>query len=79
MGLKSTFSDSQEAKVGLNGPQWPKGLRSENVLGLTSETEIFAFEVKVILRLKSSFPYSQVATIGLNGPMTNRVEVRRKI
>ena len=37
-------------------------------MGITSETKIFAFEVKVILSLKSTFPGSQVAKIGLNGP-----------
>ena len=37
-------------------------------LGLTSETNNFAFEVKVILGLESTSLDGQGAKIGLNGP-----------
>ena len=40
----------------------------KHFLGLSIETNNFAFEVKVILGLESTYLESRVAEIGFNGP-----------
>ena len=43
--------------------------------GLTIETKIFAFEVKITQGLEISCPASSEFRVGLNGSMANRVKV----
>ena len=56
------------AKIGLNDPMTNRVKVWKYFKGVTKETNIFAFEVKVKIGLESICPEDLVTKIGLNGP-----------
>ena len=56
------------AKIGLNDPMTNRVKVWRYFKGVTKETNIFAFEVKVTIGMESTWPEDKVTKIGLNGP-----------